>query len=431
MAWQIPLSTSQDATVAPLGTTDDVFVASDVTIASKASFTIWGQGSDHEAIVYGTVISIGQVAILLGELDGENNTVSVKSGGEVHSLEASAVAIVSSNSFVRNDGLITAAGAGVSLESQSLDSTSIVNTGTIDVGGSGIFRSSESSETFVVRNSGIIRGSASFNAESAADGRDLITNTGKMIGNVFLGGGDDLYDGRQGTVQGNVIAGAGKDRLYSGAGNTKLFGEDGDDTLMGGADADYLSGGSGSDRASYASATKAVVVSLSNPSINAGDAKGDTFNSIENLSGSNYNDILNGSSANNAINGGAGNDAIKGYAGIDFLTGGSGADLFIFNTAPNGATNIDTITDFSVAADTIQLDNAVFAALTATGTLAAAAFRANATGLAADSSDRIIYDTDDGELYYDAHGNGAGAPGIAFARLVAGLSLTNADFVVI
>ena len=56
---------------------------------------------------------------------------------------------------------------------------------------------------------------------------------------------------------------------------------------------------------------------------------------------------------------------------------------------------MDRITDFSVPSDTIRLDNAVFTALSAGG-LAAAAFRANTSGLAADATDRIIYEADAG-----------------------------------
>jgi Ca2+-binding RTX toxin-like protein len=265
---------------------------------------------------------------------------------------------------------------------------------------------------------------------SAASG-----NSGHAAGDTYNSienlTGSDFVDRLTGTGAANsIIAGGGNDLVFGLAGNDGLYGQDGNDTLTGGTGGDYLSGGAGSDRASYASATKAVIASLANPAINSGDAAGDTFNSIENLTGSTFNDYLSGSSAANAINGGAGNDVIRGYAGNDMLTGGAGIDTFVYNTTLNASTNVDTITDYSAAADTIQIDNAVFTALTATGVLAAAAFRANTTGLAQDSSDRIIYETDTGELYYDANGSASGG-GILFAKVSAGLALTNADFVVI
>jgi serralysin len=83
--------------------------------------------------------------------------------------------------------------------------------------------------------------------------------------------------------------------------------------------------------------------------------------------------------------------------------------------------------DFSVALDTIQLDNAVFAGLP-TGTLAAGAFRIGAAALEAD--DRILYDSASGSLRFDPDGNAAGGASV-FAVLSTGLALTNNDFVVI
>jgi Ca2+-binding RTX toxin-like protein len=135
---------------------------------------------------------------------------------------------------------------------------------------------------------------------------------------------------------------------------------------------------------------------------------------------------LTGNEIAQTITGNAGVNRIDGKGGIDTLQGGGGADTFVFSSAL-GAGNVDTIVDFNVAADTIELENAIFTVLNAPGTLAAAAFRANTTGLAADASDRIVYETDTGELYYDADGNGAGAS-VLFAKLDTGLSLTNADF---
>ncbi|MDQ0322839.1 Ca2+-binding RTX toxin-like protein [Pararhizobium capsulatum DSM 1112] len=209
--------------------------------------------------------------------------------------------------------------------------------------------------------------------------------------------------------------------------NNALSGGNGNDTLVGGRGADALNGGSGTDRASYSTATTGVVANLTSPSINNGDAKGDTYVSIENLSGSNFNDTLYGSTGANAISGGNGNDILIGYGGNDTLTGGAGADRFDFKSALSA---IDKITDYNVAADTIRLENAIFTALAAVGTLASGAFASNSTGFAGDSSDRIIYEKDTGELYYDANGSGTGG-GIHFATLSANLTLTNADFLVI
>ncbi|WP_095091583.1 CAP domain-containing protein [Mesorhizobium sophorae] len=137
-----------------------------------------------------------------------------------------------------------------------------------------------------------------------------------------------------------------------------------------------------------------------------------------------------GNSTANIITGNSGANVINGLLGNDTLSGSTGNDSFLFTTALNASTNVDRITDFSVADDTIQVDNAIFAALGGNGTLTADQFVKNTTGLAADGNDHIIYETDTGWLYYDSNGSAAGGS-THFATLAANLALTNADFVVV
>jgi len=135
-------------------------------------------------------------------------------------------------------------------------------------------------------------------------------------------------------------------------------------------------------------------------------------------------DIFTGDGTAELADGLAGNDTLSGGAGNDILYGGNDGDTFVFNSALGGG-NIDTIGDFNIAQDTINLSNTIFTAI-ANGTLAANAFVIGTA--AADADDRIIYDPT-GALYYDADGNGGGAA-VQFATLATGLALTNADFVV-
>ncbi|MDQ6433936.1 calcium-binding protein [Mesorhizobium sp. LHD-90] len=134
---------------------------------------------------------------------------------------------------------------------------------------------------------------------------------------------------------------------------------------------------------------------------------------------------LTGNEFGQRIIGNSGDNRLEGRGGLDVLSGLGGKDTFVFATAL-GAGNIDIVTDFNVADDRFLLSDAVFTEL-ATGTLSAAAFRANTTGLAGDANDRIIYEKDTGRLFYDPDGTG-GAAGIHFATITAGLALTNADF---
>ncbi|MFI0849349.1 beta strand repeat-containing protein [Mesorhizobium sp. IMUNJ 23232] len=260
------------------------------------------------------------------------------------------------------------------------------------------------------------------------------TNTGDAAGDTFTSvenlTGSDFDDKLTGTNSLNsLIGGDGKDTLIGLGGDDNLFGQDGDDTFDGGAGADDFSGGAGTDTVTYNSAAAGVVASLAAPATNTGDALGDTYSSTENVTGSAFGDTLTGNNVINVIIGGAGSDTLNGRGGNDTLTGNAGKDQFLFDTAV-GATNVDTITDFIFVDDTIRLENTIFNAIVGTGTLTAAQFVANASGTAADANDRIIYETDTGNIFYDTNGNAAGGSTL-FAIVDAGLGITNADFLII
>jgi Ca2+-binding RTX toxin-like protein len=154
-------------------------------------------------------------------------------------------------------------------------------------------------------------------------------------------------------------------------------------------------------------------------------------NGINTLTGTSYADTLIGNGGNDILVGGLGNDRLLGGLGKDTLTGGAGLDTFRFDTAPNATTNLDTIADFSLVDDTIELENAIFTALTVTGTLNAANFRSGAGVItAADSNDYLIYNTTTGFLYYDANGSATGAA-IQIATFTGKPLLTASDFWVV
>ncbi len=139
---------------------------------------------------------------------------------------------------------------------------------------------------------------------------------------------------------------------------------------------------------------------------------------------------LTGSAQADVLVGGGGNDNLTGGLGNDTLVGGSGQDSFRFDTLLDALGNRDTVSDFNVADDTLELDHAVFATLPP-GILAAASFRAG-PGItsAADADDWLIYDSSSGALYYDADGSGGGTA-VQFATLASELALSNVDFLVV
>ncbi|MDO1583709.1 tail fiber protein [Rhizobium oryzicola] len=156
------------------------------------------------------------------------------------------------------------------------------------------------------------------------------------------------YTGDSGanSVRGSLL----DDTLRGKDGDDILKGDVGNDVLVGGKGADRLDGGPGNDTASYEDADKGVVANLADASKNQGDAAGDTYISIENLKGSNFDDVLTGDNGNNVIDGGSGNDRLSGGSGTNILTGGAGRDVFVV-----GQGN-DTITDFNPAEDKLSGD---------------------------------------------------------------------------
>ena len=270
---------------------------------------------------------------------------------------------------------------------------------------------------------------------------ETYSDTAGLVGNLGIA---------RGTIIENAIGGSGNDRIYGNAAANVLTGGAGNDVLDGRGGADTLNGGTGndiyvmSDRGDKIIDAGGVDKIHASVSISLG-----SYTSVENLiltgfgninglgnglanilKGNGGNNVLNGAGGNDTISGGLGADRLYGGVGNDKLMGGAGADAFVFNTTLNSSRNVDTITDFSATDDTIWLENAVFKTLTKTGMLASSAFFASTAGVAHDSNDRIIYETDTGNLYYDSNGSAAGGR-VLFAHLKAGLALTYQDFHVI
>jgi Ca2+-binding RTX toxin-like protein len=262
----------------------------------------------------------------------------------------------------------------------------------------------------------------------------LLTGTGSFgeasgdtfsgIENVF---GSDFEDLLVGDAGANSLKGAG--------GNDTLFGEGGDDVLDGGTGFDVMYGSLGSD--TY------IVSDLQDQTIEAGGQGIDTVITYTSYALTNGADIeilmtgeptttyaidLTGNQNGNNITGNDGASIINGGDGRDTLTGRAGQDNFLFNTPLSEAFNIDRITDFTVADDTIRLDDAIFSSSLGLGNISSGEFVIGAAPQ--DANDRIIYNSGTGALYYDSDGNG-GIAQVQFATLSAGLALTYLDFYVV
>jgi Ca2+-binding RTX toxin-like protein len=266
-------------------------------------------------------------------------------------------------------------------------------------------------------------------------GNDLVQSMfGNEGTNVLrgLGGADTLYGyGGVDTLDG----GAGNDTLYGGLGNDIYVVNSGDTivenagqgtgdrarattnfTLAADDDIEFL------ETTDYTLTTN---ISLAGNGLSQTILANNGINTVYGLGGA---DTIYGYNGGDTLDGGAGNDTLYGGLGNDTLIGGADSDIFVFNTAPNASTNLDTITGYNVAQDVIHLENAVFTALVGTGTMTAAQFF---IGSAANDADcRIVYNAANGALIYDSNGNAAGGS-VQFATLSAGLAMTNAEFFII
>lgn len=316
-------------------------------------------------------------------------------------------------------------------------------------------------DSYVVDNAGDIV------VEQAGAGYDVVTSSigyalgdnveavrliGVAAGATVVAQGNDLNN----ELNAVWVDQSAKVSLLGGGGNDRLLGSRYDDLLDGGTGADTMRGGRGNDSYVVDSVTDLVYEQ-------AGEGYDVITSSVGYRLGANVEGlrlvgvaegasvVAQGNDLNNSLNavwvdksasisllGHGGDDTLQGSrfgdlldggAGSDRLTGGGGADRFHFGDVLNAATNVDTILDFQKGVDVIELDDAVFAGLNL-GKLDASAFVANASGTATSADQRIIYDTDSGQLFYDADGSLGGAA-VLFGMVAGHPPLTGADFVVV
>ena len=297
-------------------------------------------------------------------------------------------------------------------------------------------------DTYYVDNAGDVV------VEYAGEGSDWVaTSISYTLGqnlegaNLIVAGdldltGNELDNRLHGNGWANVLTGGlGNDTLRGENGDDQLFGGAGDDVLDGGWAIDSMTGGTGSDTYIVDNASDVIsetggqgtdeVRTSQSYTLTAG-ADIEIFRTTDDTGTGAIN--LTGNNSGNVIIGNDGNNVIAGRGGDDELTGRAGQDSFLFDAALDPANNMDVITDFDVADDTVLLENAVFTTLTAGAALGAAQF---VIGTAAqDANDRIIYNSATGALLFDADGTG-GTAAVQFAELGAGLALTNLDFYVV
>ncbi len=173
-----------------------------------------------------------------------------------------------------------------------------------------------------------IIGDGGANRLEGGDGNDVLR--GAFGADALVGGnGSDTasYEDNQGPVFVNLLTGLGFNNAAQGdsfdsienlAGSiyadyfvgtntaNTLNGGDGNDVLLGALGADTLIGGNGSDTASYEDNQGAVQVNLALNQGTGNAAQGDTFSSIENLTGTVFYDVFVGDGNANRLDGASG-----------------------------------------------------------------------------------------------------------------------------
>ncbi|MFY9185808.1 MAG: calcium-binding protein [Limnohabitans sp.] len=184
-------------------------------------------------------------------------------------------------------------------------------------------------DTFVANNE--------FNNFVGGNGTDTVSYenatgnvTVNLLDDTVIGSGSDAQGDRYSSIE-NAVGGAGNDTFISGTGANRFDGKGGSNTV------------------SYAGST-AVKVSLETGEVSGGNAVGDTFAGIQNLTGGDGADALTGDGQANTLTGGAGNDILDGGAGDDTFIGGAGADRF------TGGTGTDTVSYAGSSAVSIDIN---------------------------------------------------------------------------
>lgn len=196
---------------------------------------------------------------------------------------------------------------------------------------------------------------------------------------ITPGDGPDTVDGGSGTDMasfvdasaravidldaGTAVIGADTDRLISienvtgtifadlitgDAASNRLRGLGDYDWLVGSGGNDTFEGGTGRDTVAYSSAPGGVTASLMTDTGTGGQAAGDIYIDIENLTGSSFVDRLTGDNDRNILRGLAGDDFLFGLGGNDRITGGRGNDTIFGGTGWDTALYSGNRSDYTV-----------------------------------------------------------------------------------
>jgi Ca2+-binding RTX toxin-like protein len=234
-----------------------------------------------------------------------------------------------------------------------------------------------------------------------------------LTGDAAIGGTGNALDNLLiGNDAGNALNGmAGADRMEGRGGNDTYTVDNARDLVVEGMN-------QGIDRV-FSNVTYTLTANVERLFLTGAAAINGTGNGLANW--------LAGNSAANTLNGGLGADTVTGGGGNDVLIGGAGGDRFLFSGLSDGT---DVVQDFQRGADLITIDASGFGGGLRAGALAATMIVVSSNPVATLGTAQFLYDRDDGRLFFDTNGRGAGGL-VHFATLTGAPVLTSADFLIV
>ncbi|MGH6737144.1 MAG: calcium-binding protein [Methyloceanibacter sp.] len=209
-------------------------VASDVGMSiESAGVTIINHGTIHGSNEFGVDFKPATEDFTL------SNTGSIY-GRDIGVLMGSDL----DGGVISNSGLIRSDTFGIGINHNGGDVTLITNTGgTIKGTDAAIFILEG---RLSLKNTGTIVGDIESD-DTTGNVNDSIVNSGKILGQVLLGAGNDVFNGKSGKFPVVVFGEEGNDTLIGGRGKDQLDGGADNDLIRGGRGKDLLTGGNDSD----------------------------------------------------------------------------------------------------------------------------------------------------------------------------------------